>query len=744
MKFSISSPFSSSNFTFLSAVATAPKSTINPNASGRETPLDRIRNIGIAAHIDAGKTTLTERILFYTGKIHKIGEVHDGATTTDWMEQERERGITIVSAAVTTFWQQKPEAGLVKLREGESMQVNIIDTPGHVDFTAEVERSLRVLDGAVAVFCGVAGVQPQSETVWRQADKYNVPRIAFVNKMDRVGAEFDRVVEDIRKKLGANPVPILIPIGAEEDLKGQYDVLNKKAIIYTDNDLLGSTYKLEEIPAEDLPIVEKAFEALQEQLFDLDEEVGTKYLEEEPISLAELKAALRRQTIAGKIVPVAGGSAFKNKGVQAILDAVIDYLPSPIDVPAAVGCTRADQSAEVIAETSDHGQTCALAFKLATDPHVKKLVYFRLYSGQVKKGDQLHNPRTGKTSRIGRIIRMQANDREEVDVVYSGDIAAFAGLKLTATGDTLADSKFDIMLEPPTFPEPVISMSIEPKTTADSEKLDTALREMVDEDPTFRVTINEETGQRLIAGMGELHLEVVCDRMKREYNVGTNAGKPRIAYRETITTKSDGEGEFIQQMGGKGHHGHVKLRVAPNGRGEGVTKANKAPEEAIPKEFVDACMEGIDDSVINGVLANYPVVDLHVDLVGGSSHDTDSNESDFKIAAIYAMKDAMKNAGPSLLEPIMAVEVTTPDEYQGDILGDLNRRRALIEAINSRGNANVIKAKVPLATMVDGYSTAVRTLSSGRADYSMEPLQFDEVPSNLAAQIAAERGGGML
>ncbi len=725
----------------MSAVATAPK-TENPNHPKRPSPIEETRNIGIAAHIDAGKTTLTERILFYTGMIHKIGEVHDGQATTDWMVQERERGITITAAAVSCAWKQAPHQEMSKLWPDEEFQINIIDTPGHVDFTAEVERSLRVLDGAVAVFCGVAGVQPQSETVWRQMDRYHVPRIAFVNKMDRVGADFENVVAQIREKLGGNACPILIPIDAEDRLRGQYDVLNKKAIVFTEDDILGSTYEVAEIPENDREMVDAAFDALHEQLVDLDEELGSKFLEEEEISVADLKAALRRQTIANRIVPVAGGSAFKNKGVQALLDAVIDLLPSPVDVLPAEGHEPGNPRKIVKTKTSDHSKTCAIAFKIANDQHVKKLVFFRVYSGMVSKGDQLYNPRTRKKSRIGRIIKLQANDRTEVDTVYSGDIAAFAGLKLTATGDTLADPGFDIQLEPPIFPEPVISMSIEPKSTADQDKLTDVLQQLSEEDPTFKVSTNEETGQRIIAGMGELHLEILCDRMKREYGVATSAGKPRIAYRETVTGEAKGNGKFIQEAGGNAHYGHVKVSLRPNGRGKGNAVRNAVTAGDIPDEFIPAAMEGIEQSLINGVLASYPVVDVQVSLNGGSADDNDSSEADFRIAAIYAMKEAILAAQPVLLEPIMAVEVTTPEEYQGEIIGDLNRRRGQVDSIEPRPNLNIVKAKVPLATMVDNYSTAVRTLSSGRADYTMHPSHFEEVPPQLAAEISELRGGG--
>ncbi len=725
----------------MSAVATATQAE-SPNHPDRKFPIEKIRNIGIAAHIDAGKTTFTERVLFYTGMIHKIGEVHDGAATTDWMIQEKERGITITAAAVSCQWKQVAQDAVIKLWENQPFQVNIIDTPGHVDFTAEVERSLRVLDGAVAVFCGVAGVQPQSETVWRQAETYKVPRLAFVNKMDRVGADFDNVVQEIREKLGGNACPILIPIGSEENLRGQYDVINKKAILYREDDLLGSTFTVEEIPAEDRQKVDDAFEYLREQLVDLDEEIGALYLEEKEITIEDLKRALRRQTIAGRIVPVSGGSAFKNKGIQATLDAIIDYLPSPLDVFPAEGHDPEDLEKIVKTKTSDHSKTCCLAFKIANDQHVKKLVFFRVYSGTVHRGDTLYNPRTNKKSRIGRIIKLQANDRAEVDTVYAGDIAAFAGLKLTATGDTLADPSFKILLEPPVFPEPVLSMSIEPKSTADQDKLTDVLQQLSEEDPTFKVTINEETGQRIIAGMGELHLEILCDRMNREYGVNTNAGKPRIAYRETITAAAEGEGKFIQEAGGNAHYGHVKVSVRPNPRGAGSSQENKVVSEEIPPAFVASTLKGVEESLINGVLASYPVVDVHVDLTGGSVDDAVSTEADFRIAAIYAMKDAMTKASPVLLEPIMAVEVTTPDEYQGEIIGDLNRRRGQVDAIEPRNKVSVIRASVPLATMVDNYSTAVRTLSSGRADYSMQPSHFEEVPPSVAAEICELRGGG--
>ncbi|MEO0448001.1 MAG: elongation factor G, partial [Verrucomicrobiota bacterium] len=664
-----------------------------------------------------------------------------GGATTDWMEQERERGITITSAAVTCEWKQLAEDGVEKLRTGEVIRVNIIDTPGHVDFTAEVERSLRVLDGCIAVFCGVAGVQPQSETVWRQADKYGVPRIAFVNKMDRIGADFGAVVEDIREKLGANAWPILIPIGSEDELIGQYDVINQRAILYQEDDRWGSTYRIEEIPTEDRGLVAEAYEVLHEQLVDLDEDLGLLFLEEEPIGAAEMKAALRRQTIAGTIVPVAGGSAFKNKGVQATLDAVVDYLPSPLDVRSAQGQHPEDEHEIVETTTGDHTPACCLAFKLWSDKFVGKLVFFRVYSGVVRKGDTLYNPRTRKKDRVGRIIQIQADQQTDIDVVYSGDIAAMVGAKNIATGDTLAAPGFSILLEPPTFPEPVISMALEPKTTADQDKLATALTRLSEEDPTFLVRTNEETGQTIISGMGELHLEVIQDRMLREYKVGTNSGKPQIAYRETITGTARGEGKLIRQSGGKGQYGHVILEVSPRERGHGLTMEDQVVGGAIPKEFINPCLRGIEESMLNGIVAGYPVVDLHASLLDGSSHDVDSTDAAFKMAAIFAMKDALKNANSTLLEPIMAVEVTSPEEYQGDVLGDLNRRRGQILNVSAKGNVNIITASVPLAEMF-GYSTAVRTLSSGRASYSMEPSHFEEVPPAKAQEIAEKRFGG--
>ncbi len=710
----------------------------NPNHADRKYPLEKTRNIGIAAHIDAGKTTLTERILFYTGMIHKMGEVHEGTTVTDWMEQERERGITITSAATTCYWQQTIQEGIVKLYPGQKMRVNIIDTPGHVDFTAEVERSLRVLDGAIAVFDAVAGVQPQSETVWRQATKYNVPRIAFINKMDRVGADFNNAIATMRQKLGANAWPVLIPIGKEDTLRGQIDVVNQKAVIYSDNDQMGSTYEVEEIPEDLKGIAEQALSDLVEQIANLDDELGTLFLEEKPISPELLKAAIRRQTMAIKFFPVIGGSAFKNKGVQYLVDAVIDYLPSPIDIPATQG-QDPDTAAPLEAPTSDHGDFCSLAFKLWADPFVGKLVFFRVYSGKLSKGDTVYNPRTNKRERVSRIIQINADKREDIETCYSGDIAAIVGIKNITTGDTLCTEDRPILLEPPSFPDPVISMAIEPKTKQDQEKMANALQRLAEEDPTFRVFTNEDTGQTIIAGMGELHLEIIRDRLFREFKVDANAGKPQIAYRETITTSSTGEGKLIKQSGGRGQYGHVIVTVAPNERGKGLTIENKVVGGTIPKDYIPAVKKGLEEAVLNGVVGGFPVIDVHVDIIDGSYHDVDSNELAFKMAAIFALKDGMKKAKPILLEPIMKVENSTPEEYQGDIMGDLNRRRGRISSIENKGGLSVVTAEVPLAEMF-GYATAIRSLSKGRSSYSMTPSHFEQVPEQVKAAVLDQKG----
>jgi elongation factor G len=710
----------------------------NPNSPNRAFPLERTRNIGIAAHIDAGKTTLTERILFYTGMIHKIGEVHEGTTVTDWMEQERERGITITSAATTCSWMQRKEEGVYKTFEGIKQRVNIIDTPGHVDFTAEVERSLRVLDGAIAVFDAVAGVQPQSETVWRQANKYGVPRIAFINKMDRVGADFNAAIDSMRKKLHANAWPILIPLGSEDQLLGQLDVVNKKAVVYVDDNTMGSTYRIEDIPASHKEIVDKAYEDLVTAISDLDEEVGMLFLEEKPITPELLKAGIRRQTIGNKFVPVVGGSAFKNKGVQYLVDAVVDYLPSPLDIPPARGMNP-DTHEPMDAPTDDNAKFCSLAFKLWSDPFVGKLVFFRVYSGTLSKGDTVYNPRTNKRERISRLIQIQADKRLDIDTCYSGDIAAIVGIKNITTGDTLCDEDHTILLEPPSFPDPVISMAVEPKTKVDQEKMGVALQRLAEEDPTFRVFTNEDTGQTIMAGMGELHLEILRDRMLREFKVDTNAGKPMIAYRETITKAAHGVGKLIKQTGGRGQYGHVEVDVRPTERGKGLTVDNKIVGGTIPKEYIPAVKKGIEEAVLNGVLGGYPIIDLEVDIVFGSYHDVDSNELAFKMAAIFALKDAVKNAKPILLEPVMKVENITPDEYQGDIMGDLNRRRGRINSLESKLSLTTIQAEVPLAEMF-GYATAIRSLSKGRSSYSMEPSHFEQVPEQVKNAVLEQKG----
>ena len=711
----------------------------NPNSPDRAYPLEKTRNIGIAAHIDAGKTTLTERILFYTGMIHKIGEVHEGTTVTDWMEQERERGITITSAATTCFWEQKKHEGVVKLFQNQKMRVNIIDTPGHVDFTAEVERSLRVLDGAIAVFCGVAGVQPQSETVWRQATKYGVPRIAFVNKMDRTGANFANAINDMRTKLKANAWPVLIPIGAEDQLKGQYDVINRKSIIYVDDASMGSKFDVVEPDEAGMAIIEQAREELIAALCDIDDEMGTAFLEEKPISIEMIKFAIRRQTIANRFIPVVGGSAFKNKGVQFLVDAVIDFLPSPIEIPAQEGHNPDNLEEKIPTPPDDSAKFIGLAFKLWSDPFVGKLVFFRVYRGKLSKGDTIYNPRTRKRDRVSRIIQIQADKREDIDTCYSGDIAAIVGLRNITTGDTLCDEDVEIMLEPPSFPDPVISMSVEPKTKGDQEKMSMALGRLSEEDPTFRVFTNEETGQTIIAGMGELHLEIIRDRLMREFKVEANSGKPQIAYRETCTKPAHGVGKLIKQSGGRGQYGHVEVDIRPAERGKGHLVESKVVGGTIPKDYIPACKKGIEEALLNGILGGYPVIDLEVDIVFGSYHDVDSNEMAFKMAAIFAMKDAFKNGNSILLEPIMKVENVTPEDYQGDIMGDLNRRRGIIKGMETKLGLCNINADVPLAEMF-GYATAIRSLSKGRSSYTMEPSHFEQVPENVKAAVLDQKG----
>jgi len=709
------------------------------NSPTREYTLERTRNIGIAAHIDAGKTTTTERILFYTGLIHKIGDVDDGNTVTDWMEQEKERGITITSAAVTCFWTQKSvkpgEENIYKAFKDVPHRINIIDTPGHVDFTAEVERSMRVLDGAVAVFCGVAGVQPQSETVWRQATKYNVPRIAFVNKMDRMGANFENALSDMRNKLKAYAFPVFLPIGAEEQFAGVIDVVNQKAVIWGEGDLTteGLVYEVKDIPAEHKARAEAALAELIDAVSNKDDVIAELVLEEKAITPEVLKAAIRRLTCKIEMVPVLCGSAFKKKAVQILVDAVIDYLPSPLDVPGAEG-HELGTDVVVKVPTDDNAQFCSLAFKLWTDPYAGKLVFFRVYSGHLKKGDTIYNPRTRKRERVSRLMVIQGSERKDINEVYSGDIAALVGLRNITTGDTLCNEDFDVTLEPPTFPEPVISMAVEPKTKQDRDKLSEGLQRLAEEDPTFRCFTNEETSQLIIAGMGELHLEIIIDRLKREFKVEANTGAPQIAYRETITKPAEGEGKFIRQSGGKGQYGHACITVAPNEKGKGVEVTNEIVGGTIPKEYIPAVISGIEEAIKGGVYCGYQVIDIKVEVVDGSFHEVDSNELAFRMAGIFALKDAFKKAGPILLEPLMKVECTTPDEYQGDLLGDINRRRGTIVSIEAKNGQTVLNAQVPLAEMF-GYATAIRSLSKGRASYSMEPLTFAQVPNSVLTTI---------
>ncbi len=711
----------------------------SPNSPNREYTLERTRNIGIAAHIDAGKTTTTERILFYTGLIHKIGDVDDGNTVTDWMEQEKERGITITSAAVTCFWTQKTvkpgEDQIYKAFNNIAHRINIIDTPGHVDFTAEVERSMRVLDGAVAVFCGVAGVQPQSETVWRQATKYNVPRIAFVNKMDRMGANFDNALNDMRTKLRAYAFPVFLPIGAEEQFAGVIDVVNQKAVIWGEGDLTteGLVYEVKDLDPVQKERAEAALAELIDAVSNKDPEIENLVLEEKPITAPILKAAIRRLTCKIELVPVLCGSAFKKKAVQILVDAVIDYLPSPIDIPGAEGH---ELGTEVVVKvpTTDHAKFCSLAFKLWTDPYAGKLVFFRVYSGHLKKGDTIYNPRTRKRERVSRLMVIQGSERKDINEVYAGDIAALVGLRNITTGDTLCDEDFDVTLEPPTFPEPVISMAVEPKTKQDRDKLSEGLQRLAEEDPTFRCFTNEETSQLIIAGMGELHLEIIIDRLKREFKVEANTGAPQIAYRETITKNAEGEGKFIRQSGGKGQYGHACITVTPNEKGKGVEVVDEIVGGTIPKEYIPAVIDGIQEAIKGGVYAGYQVIDIKVEVVDGSFHEVDSNELAFRMAGIFALKDAFKKAGPILLEPLMKVECTTPDEYQGDLLGDINRRRGTIVSIEAKNGQTVLNANVPLAEMF-GYATAIRSLSKGRASYSMEPLSFAQVPNSVLTTI---------
>ena len=707
----------------------------NPNASDRAYPLERTRNIGIAAHIDAGKTTTTERILYYTGLIHRMGDVHDGNTVTDWMEQERERGITITSAAITCYWTQKEEPGIKKSFTGVPHRINIIDTPGHVDFTAEVERSMRVLDGAVSVFCAVGGVQPQSETVWRQATKYKVPRVAFINKMDRTGADFNAVVAEMRRKLGAYAYPVVLPIGKEDKFRGVVDVINQKAYIYDDTkDPEGLRYELTDIPADMKDDAHLALEQLIEAVANKDDEIAELVIMEKPVPSELLKKVIRKLTIALEFIPVLCGTAFRKKAIQPLVDAVIDYLPSPLDVPSAVGHDPNELETEVPVESTDHGDFTALAFKLWSDPFVGKLVFIRVYRGTLSKGDMVYNPRLRKRERVNRLMMIQADERLELEKVHAGDIAAVVGIKNVTTGDTLCVEKNPVLLEPPTFPEPVISMAVEPKTKADRERLTSALQRLSEEDPTFRCFTNEETGQLIIAGMGELHLDIIRDRLLREFKVEAFVGEPQIAYRETITKSARGEGKFVRQSGGRGQYGHAIISIEPNTRGAGIEIVSKVVGGTIPKEYIAPTMAGIQEAIDSGVLAGYPLVDLKVAILEGSYHEVDSSELAFKMAGIFALKDAVKHANPTVLEPVMRVEVSTPDEYQGDILGDLSRRRGKVSSIEAKADVTLLNSEVPLAQMF-GYATAIRSLSKGRASYSMEPSHFEQVPASVLEVI---------
>jgi elongation factor G len=683
----------------------------------RQVPLAKTRNIGIIAHIDAGKTTVTERILFYTKKIYKIGEVHEGAATMDWMPQEQERGITITAAATTAFW-------------GDH-RINIIDTPGHVDFTVEVERSLRVLDGAVVVFDGVAGVEPQSETVWRQADRYGVPRICFINKLDRTGADFWRGVDSIKDRLGANAVPIQIPIGREDQFQGVIDLVEMKAIYYRDD--LGNKIDVVDIPAELQAEADQHRHTLIEAVADMDDELTTKYLEGEELRLAEVKRGLRLGTLTTKIIPVLTGSALRNKGIQKVLDAVVDYLPSPLDVPPMIGVDP-KSNAEVLRTPDDSEPFSALAFKIAADPFVGKLAFFRVYSGTLKSGSYVLNTTKGRKERIGRILQMHANHREEIDTVYAGDIAAAVGLKETFTGDTLTDEGHPVILESMSFPEPVIEVKIEPKTKADQDKLTVALQRLAEEDPTFRVHTDPESSETLIAGMGELHLDVLVDRMVREFKVAANIGKPQVSYRETIRREAEGNGRFVRQTGGKGQYGHAIIRAEPGEKGSGYEFVDKIVGGTIPREYIKSVDQGIQEALQTGIYAGYPAVDIKVTLFDGSYHEVDSSEMAFKVAGSYAIKDAFGKADPTILEPIMRVEVTMPTEFMGDVIGDLNSRRGQIEGIESRMGTEVVRAFVPLAQMF-GYVTDLRSMTQGRATSSMEFSHYAEVPANLASEL---------
>ena len=695
----------------------------------RSTPIDRYRNVGIMAHIDAGKTTTTERILFYTGILHKIGEVHDGAATMDWMEQEQERGITITSAATTTFW--RGMAG-----NYEEHRINIIDTPGHVDFTIEVERSLRVLDGAVAVFCAVGGVEPQSETVWRQADKYSVPRLAFVNKMDRAGADFLRVVDQIENRLGANPVALQLPIGAEDEFEGLIDLIKMKAIFWDDASK-GVKFEERDIPADLLDLATEKRELLVEAAAEASEELMDDYLDKGDLSVEQIKKGIRQRTLANEIVGVMCGSACKNKGVQAMLDGVIDFMPSPLDVPAIKGVSEDGEETGEERHASDDEPFSALAFKIATDPFVGQLVFFRVYSGILKTGDTVFNPVKGKKERIGRILQMHSNNREEVKEVYAGDIAAAVGIKTIGTGDTLCDTRSVVTLERMEFPDPVISQAVEPKTQADQEKMSVALGKLAQEDPSFKVHTDEESGQTIISGMGELHLDIIIDRMKREFSVDANIGKPQVSYRETLMKTVEQEYKYAKQSGGRGQFGHVHLRLEPKERGEGFEFVDEIKGGVVPKEFIPAVEKGVEDTIRSGVLVGYPIVDVKVTLFDGSFHDVDSSEFAFKAAASMAFREGARSSGLSLLEPIMAVEVVSPEEYMGGVTGDLNSRRGVILAMDESPSGKVIQAEVPLAEMF-GYATALRSATQGRASYSMQFEKYASAP-NMVVEAMINR-----
>ena len=691
----------------------------------RRTPLERYRNIGIMAHIDAGKTTTTERILFYTGISHKIGEVHEGNAVMDWMEQEQERGITITSAATTCFWSGMDQ-------NYDEHRINIIDTPGHVDFTIEVERSLRVLDGAVGVFCAVGGVEPQSETVWRQADKYNVPRLAFVNKMDRTGADFIRVIDQIRDRLGSNVIPIQVPIGAEDAFQGVVDLIKMKAI-YWDEETRGAEFEERDIPGDLLDQCTALREQMLEAVAEVNEELMEKYLEEGDLSVAEIKDGLRQRTIANEIVLATCGSAFKNKGVQAMLDAVIDFMPNPTEVPAIRGILE-DEETEEERQASDEAPFAALGFKIMTDPFVGQLVFFRVYSGVVKSGDSIYNPVKGKKERIGRLLQMHANSREEIKEVRAGDIAAAVGLKTITTGDTLCDPSKVITLERMEFPEPVISQAVEPKTKSDQEKLGVALGKLAQEDPSFRVRTDEESGQTIISGMGELHLEIIIDRLRREFSVDANIGKPQVAYRETLNASVEQEHKYAKQTGGRGQYGHVYLRVEPQERGGGFEFVDKIKGGVVPREYIPAVQKGVVEAMVSGIVAGYPVIDVKVTLYDGSYHEVDSSEHAFKAAAIQAFREASRKAKPTLLEPIMRVEVVTPEEYMGGVTGDLSSRRGMISDMEDVPAGKIVRAEVPLAEMF-GYATSLRSASQGRATYSMEFSQYLPAPSSVTEVV---------